>query len=35
MLYLKDNPASLRVMLDNGGYIEREDESRYYVRIKA
>ena len=30
----KDNPASLRVMLHNGGYIAREDESRYYVRIK-
>ena len=30
----KDNPASLRVMLSNGGYIVRGDESRYYVRIK-
>ena len=30
----KDNPASLRVMLRNGGYIAREDESKYYVRIK-
>ena len=30
----KDNPASLRVMLANGGYIAREDEVKYYVRIK-
>lgn len=30
----KDNPASLRVMLNNGGYIEHEDEAKYYVRIK-
>lgn len=30
----KDNPASLRVMLKNGGYIKAEDESKYYVRIK-
>lgn len=30
----KDNPASLRVMLHSGGYIVREDESKYYVRIK-
>lgn len=30
----KDNPASLHVMLKNGGYIDHEDESKYYVRIK-
>ena len=30
----KENPASLRVMTANGGYIAREDESKYYVRIK-
>lgn len=30
----KDNPASLRVMLHNGGYISYEDEHKYYVRIK-
>lgn len=30
----KDNPASLHVMLSNGGYIHHEDESKYYVRIK-
>ena len=30
----KDNPASLRVMTANGGYITREDEIKYYVRIK-
>lgn len=30
----KDNPASLNVMLHNGGYIEHEDEQKYYVRIK-
>lgn len=30
----KDNPASLRVMLANGGYIKYEDDSKYYVRIK-
>ncbi len=29
----KDNPASLHVMLKNGGYIHHEDESKYYVRI--
>lgn len=29
----KDNPASLRVMLRNGGYIHHEDETKYYVRI--
>ena len=30
----KDNPASLKVMIHNGGYIVREDEFKYYVRIK-
>ena len=30
----KDNPASLKVMLHNGGYVEHEDDSKYYVRIK-
>ena len=30
----KDNPASLKVMLHNGGYIKYEDAYRYYVRIK-
>lgn len=30
----KDNPASLQVMLKNGGYIKSEDEDKYYVRIK-
>lgn len=30
----KDNPASLNVMLNNGGYIKYEDENKYYVRIK-
>ena len=29
----RDNPASLRVMLSNGGYIHHEDENKYYVRI--
>ena len=30
----KDNPASLNVMLHNGGHVEHEDEYKYYVRIK-
>lgn len=30
----KDNPASLHVMLNNGGYIHHEDNDKYYVRIK-
>lgn len=30
----KDNPASLHVMLHNGGYIKYEDDSKFYVRIK-
>ena len=29
----RNNPASLRVMLKNGGYIAGEDEEHYYVRI--
>ena len=30
----KSNPASLRVMINNGGYIHHEDDDKYYVRIK-
>lgn len=30
----RDNPASLKVMLHNGGYICKEDDEKYYVRIK-
>ena len=30
---LKDNPASLRVMLKNGGRITAEDGEHYFVRI--
>lgn len=30
----KDNPTSLHVMINNGGYIKYEDESKFYVRIK-
>lgn len=30
----RDNPASLRVMLANGGYIAGEDGKHFYVRIK-
>lgn len=30
----RDNPASLHVMLNNGGYIHHEDEHSYFVRIK-
>lgn len=30
----KDNCASLKVMLYNGGYIEHEDAYKYYVRIR-
>lgn len=30
----RDNPASLHVMLKNGGYIHHEDDEKYYVRIK-
>ena len=29
----RDNPASLRVMLRNGGRIVAEDDDKYYVRI--
>ena len=29
----RDNPASLKVMLNNGGRIAAEDEEKYYVRI--
>ncbi len=30
----RDNPASLRVMLKNGGYVHHEDGEKYYVRIR-
>ena len=30
----KDNPASLRVILKNGGRIDHEDETKYYVRVR-
>lgn len=30
----KDNPVSSKVMIHNGGYVDREDEFKYYVRIK-
>lgn len=30
----KDNPASLKVMLNNGAYIHHEDEREYYTRIR-
>lgn len=30
----KTNPASLHVMINNGGTIHHEDEIKYYVRIK-
>ncbi len=30
----KKNPASLHVMLNNGGFIHHEDDIKYYVRIK-
>ncbi len=30
----RDNPASLKVMLKNGGYIHHEDAAHYYVRIR-
>jgi len=29
----RDNPASLKVMLKNGGRIHHEDSEKYYVRI--
>lgn len=31
---LKSNPASLKVMLKNGGYVASEDDDQYLVRIK-
>ena len=30
----RDNSASLKVMLNNNGYIHHEDENKYYVRIR-
>lgn len=30
----KTNPASLKVLQNNGGYITHEDEEEYFVRIK-
>lgn len=30
----KDNEASLKVMMSNGGYIHHENEAKYYVRIR-
>lgn len=30
----RDNLVSLRVMLNNGGYIHHQDDTKYYVRIK-
>lgn len=30
----RENKSSLQVMLNNGGYICREDDYKYYVRIK-
>ncbi|MCR5755608.1 MAG: GNAT family N-acetyltransferase [Acetatifactor sp.] len=30
----RNNPASLKVMMKNGGHIVAEDEAKYYVRIK-
>lgn len=30
----KSNPASMRVMLKNGGYIHHEDGESYFVRVK-
>ncbi len=30
----KNNPASLKVMIHNGGYIKKEDDTKYYVRIR-
>lgn len=29
-----DNPASLRVMIKNGGVIHHKDQDGYFVRIK-
>lgn len=30
----KDNPASLKVMFNNGGYIHHEDNQKFYIRIR-
>lgn len=30
----RDNPSSLKVMLNNGGYIHHQDETKIYVRIR-
>lgn len=30
----KENTASLKVILSNGGYIAEEDNEKYYIRIK-
>ena len=30
----KNNAASLKVMLNNGGYVHHEDEDHYFVRIR-
>lgn len=30
----KNNPASLHVMLNNGGYVKYEDDDKFYVRVK-
>lgn len=30
----KDNPASLKVMIKNGGRIVSENDEKYFVRIK-
>ena len=30
----KDNPASVKVILHNGGFIHHEDGEKYYLRIK-
>ena len=30
----KGNQASLRCMLNNGGYIHHEDDEHYYIRVK-
>lgn len=30
----RDNPASLKVMLNNGGYIHHYDDTKLYVRIR-
>ncbi len=30
----KDNIASFKMMIHHGGYIEHQDETKYYIRIK-